>query len=438
MNRDGIRTQSRAPSRRATKMVSIADRRCGDGHARLRTFRLRQGRIPTGASRSTGQFGNRCEAQHEFLIREIVVAKAGGIKGFPRSVYTNGVAMRLLKTHVVSHASGDRKLALYHGDLSAIPSEESVDLLIVSAFPDDYQPTPYSLIGALDRRGISVDWLSRNKEVDLRGNFSSWISGDLSMKFPAAGFKRLLCFESKPHGLPTEQVVKMFQALMPFTFGDQPIRSIALPILASGDQRIDPKTMLKAIFEAVIHWLGAGIPIQEVKLVIQDANSAERLSVAFEFLSKQLNTSNGRAISTRLDEFTRHELFVSYAHADIDDVEVLLGKIASARPSLKVFRDKYEIKVGQSWQDEIDRAIELSQRVLAIYSPAYLKSTMCKEEFNLARIRHRASITPIIFPVLLRSVDLPLYMKSIQFFDCRDASAALLEAAANEIAISIS
>jgi hypothetical protein len=62
----------------------------------------------------------------------------------------------LLATHVVRHTAGDKYIKLYQGDLAAIPKNEAVDLLIVSAFPDDYVPTPTSLIGALYRRGISV------------------------------------------------------------------------------------------------------------------------------------------------------------------------------------------------------------------------------------------------------------------------------------------
>ena len=55
--------------------------------------------------------------------------------------------MRLLDDITIYHAKEEKHLVLFQGDLTDVPSEYSFDVLVVSAFPDDYTPTPSSLIG---------------------------------------------------------------------------------------------------------------------------------------------------------------------------------------------------------------------------------------------------------------------------------------------------
>jgi len=329
--------------------------------------------------------------------------------------------MRLLATHSVQSRDGSASLCLYHGDLSAIPPDEAVDVLVVSAFPDDYVPTSTSLIGALHRRGISVADLSRDKEADLRGAFSSWISRDIVATFPDAGFRRILCFESSSLAAPPETVGDVFRALMPFLLGDPPILSIAMPVLSSGHQGFDPEVMLGAIFNAATHWLVAGLPIQVIKIVVQDAVQAERLGRTFTRLSSSPAAPQSCKPDGTSDGKRAYDLFVSYSHDDASEVDGLIGLLRSAKPGLRVFCDKLVLNVGESWQGELDHALESAATVVPIYSPAYLRSKMCIEEFNMARLRHRESPTPILKPIYLRTAPLPLYMRSLQYIDCREA-----------------
>jgi hypothetical protein len=339
--------------------------------------------------------------------------------------------MRLLATHQISHPSGNKYLRLYHGDLSRIPASEAVDVLVVSAFPSDYQPTRSSLIGALSSRGVSVSELSQDKEVDLRAAFSSWLSRDLSHTFPAVGFRRILCFESARHGAPPEAVGDIFRAIMPFVLAEPPIRSIAMPILAAGDQGHDPAVMLRAIFDASTHWLAAGLPLDVIKLVIFDAASVSGLRKVFVSSSRDQAALAQPTSGRRTDEDARYRFFVSYAHEDVSDVDMLVAALKAAKPEPRIFQDKLEIKVGQSWQDEMDRALASCRNVVVVYFPSYLASKVCMEEFNLARIRHRDS--PVLLPILLRSTPLPLYMQSVEYIDCREADRIRLAAAAQQL-----
>jgi hypothetical protein len=112
-------------------------------------------------------------------------------------------------------------------------TKHAVDALVVSAFPNDYSPTESSLIGALHSRGINVGNLAAETEIDLRENFSCWLSKEIVTEVPGISFKRILCFEPIERDKAPDLVRGIFQALAPFTFSDPNIRSIALPVVAA-------------------------------------------------------------------------------------------------------------------------------------------------------------------------------------------------------------
>src|SRR5262249_27354150 len=74
-----------------------------------------------------------------------------------------------LATWRIDRGGAPQTIELLEGDLTAIPPEHAVDIVVVSAFPNDYSPVAGTVIGAFARRGISVERLAAAKEVDLRG-----------------------------------------------------------------------------------------------------------------------------------------------------------------------------------------------------------------------------------------------------------------------------
>ena len=73
-----------------------------------------------------------------------------------------------------------------------------------------------------------------------------------------------------------------------------------------------------------------------------------------------------------------------------------------------------------AWQPEIFENLDRCRKVVAMFSPQYLKSKMCKEEFNIAWVRGRKADEDILFPVYLYSADLPTYMTYRNYADCRE------------------
>lgn len=343
--------------------------------------------------------------------------------------------MRLIDRVVIPRAEGgDGAIELLVGDLSAIPPEHEVDVLVVSAFPHSYAPAKGTLIAALDRRGVRVDDLARNKEIDMREVSSCWLSRRVGRA--DLGFSRILCFEPDyDWAMGAASVVgDAFRSLVPFTEGEPWIRSAAMPILASGNQEQSPFEMLPAMLDASAHWLSAGLRLDSIKIVIYEARPQPyiaKLAAVF----KEFRSRLGRLISqteTVEDTYDSYDVFVSYAHKDETYARTLVDRLTELKPDLRVFIDRLELDTGSVWQQRIYEALEASRRVLCLYSPDYLTSLVCMEEYNIARLLHRER-DGLLLPAYLRSTDLPAYMRLVQYVDVREGDPAKLESLAHTI-----
>jgi len=336
--------------------------------------------------------------------------------------------MRLLDSLSVEQGTNTRHVELYYGDLSRIPQEEAVDLLVLSAFPNDYVPTQGSMIGALHREGLSVHELAQRKAVDLRNAFSCWLSSDIGPLYGRFGFRRLLCFEPLVRGTPEEVVGEIFQSLMPFAHGEPPMATVAMPLVASGDQGVAVSAMLPPLLEAATRWLALGLPIDRLKIVERSQSKASELARGFA----EFKSSLSPCLLDSPKDFSYH-IFISYSHRNRGAVDYMVSELKRCKPDVRVFLDRQDIDTGHSWQQTIFEVLDDCHTVVAVYSPPYLQSKVCKEEFNIALFRHRESRRGVLLPVYLFSAQLPTYMKLVQFLDCREGDRAKLAAACQDI-----
>jgi hypothetical protein len=137
---------------------------------------------------------------------------------------------------------GYRTVELYCGDLMTL--DRGVDVLAVSSFWHDYTPSPNSLIGALDRNGISVLQLSETCEYDFRDSLGCWIA-----KVPnQSKFARIACVDITGGHLEIAEVIEnLFVALSILEMKGINTRNLALPVLGAGMQELDPQEMITAL-----------------------------------------------------------------------------------------------------------------------------------------------------------------------------------------------
>ena len=196
--------------------------------------------------------------------------------------------MQLLSQINIPQKAGDATIQLLQGDLTAIPKEHAVDILAISAYPNNYEVVDNAtLMAALYAKGIIVADLAKDKEGDLLGNLNCWLSKPLPPEQQKQfNFKKILCFEPPPGSEREKLVANIFRCINNFAF-DKQNNIIALPVLASGNQKVPMEIMLPAILDAAIFWLESGLPLSCIKLVLRSESQVAAALPIFTLAKEQ-------------------------------------------------------------------------------------------------------------------------------------------------------
>jgi hypothetical protein len=309
-------------------------------------------------------------------------------------------------TRLHSYAGEERLLELCVGDITH--TDAPVDLLCLSAFPNDYAPTPTSVVGALDGRGISVGALAAQREGRNLLNRHCWISSRLDHDI-----RRLLCFEhlqsaqlaTVPQGAPA-LVGDVFRAISEHVLAEQPVEGgtreplacVRIPALSTGDQGGSRRDMLAALLrQGYIHLRGA-LPVRRLQVVLHPgtADLLPLLVHAGEIL--QALQLEGAALEA--PEQPVHQLFISYLHRERDRAEPIWRAIKALRPNLSLFIDAEQLTPGHFWKMELMKGLVSSARALCIITDGYPESAECMDEFHASMSLHLARVgRPFLLPL---------------------------------------
>jgi hypothetical protein len=336
--------------------------------------------------------------------------------------------VELLDSLTINKGEEERSLELWYGDLTQIPPNEAVDVLVVSAFPNDYSPMPRTLIGNLSEMGISVKELSKDKLFDLRDSCSCWLSKKIESSNPSINFNHILCFEPFTLGSPPDVVGDIFRSLVPFIIGEMQVTQVAMPLVSTGNAGASIIDMVDALFNAAVHNMEAGLPLKRLKIVERSKEKAAEIKGAFAILKKQYH---------RTIEFQKHkpeyDLFISYSHENTNEANNLIDYLKMLIPDVRIFIDREGLVPGLAWQDKLFRSIDNSRKVVVLYSPHYVKSKMCQEEFNFSSLLNSRTGEKTLFPILLYDTDLLPQMSRWQYIDCRIADKDKMHDACNQL-----
>jgi Domain of unknown function (DUF4145) len=215
---------------------------------------------------------------------------------------------------------GYRTFELYHGDITKL--DFKVDVLAISAFSKDYDPDEKSVIGALWRNcQIDVQALSERREIDLVDTFGCWVA----KAKPNTQFERIVCAEVIGRELEISAVIEnLFVMLSILEMKGVKIQTLALPVLASGNQQQDPAVIIKELLDNSLKYMNHSLCMKRILFVEKKDERARQLDEAmneelgrvgvvlpkrelFEGLRKEVlkNIGNAKALA----QTKKHELF---------------------------------------------------------------------------------------------------------------------------------
>jgi hypothetical protein len=400
--------------------------------------------------------------------------------------------MELLSQLTIPRPEGDASIQLLYGDLSAIPPGLAVDILAVSAFRGNYSPVHDTLIGALDRAGLSVADLALHKDVDLLNQLSCWLSKPLSPAQQARfNVKKILCFEPARTATDAEtEVQNLFRGINTFAIDDDH-NDIAMPVLATGNQQFPLEIMLPLLLDTAIFWLENGLPLTSLKFALFRPDQLEKGRPIFENAKKQyelkaraeagqisasqslseITLMNKAAsvecplpklayalqekaqaelddslelfdgdIDTRGDIFappppvSEYDYFISYSHRYMAPVQEFVKALQAHNPQLRIFYDRDSIPTGGLWIKMISDAIQNSKNVVCILTPEYSQSPVCWDEFQCAKAKEYRTKQPVIKTInFCNDVNLPLMLSIYSYIDCTEADLDKLKNAVAQV-----
>ena len=82
---------------------------------------------------------------------------------------------------------------------------------------------------------------------------------------------------------------------------------------------------------------------------------------------------------------------------------------------------------------QIAEVIDSALCVVALYTPSYWASVLCKDELTAAYVRQLKQQQRLLFPIYYMSAQFPSYFEGLQYADCREADLKMVTGKCREI-----
>ena len=280
--------------------------------------------------------------------------------------------MHTLWEYDFDYEGKQKKIRIQIGDICS--SEEDFDVLVCSAFKNDYIPTPTSLIGSLlFQKQISVDQLAEDPEIDLK-EYGCWLSRPISDNFHRIACVELIDWHNYEAVTPESKFLKRAFSTFRFLLEQAnlkgiPLQSVALPILGTGDQHIEECFIIPPLIQQCLSILKS---IPELDTITFFERREYTVINIIDHLNKAL--------------FTKHEsgldVFISYSSKQSDVAQEVFDYIT--RSGYSCWMAPNSIPTGSNYQEEIPAALNQISSLVLLLTPDATKSRWVQKEVGTA------------------------------------------------------
>ena len=191
-----------------------------------------------------------------------------------------------------------------------------------------------------------------------------------------------------------------------FSFGER---------LAVEEQSVSDPQGMGFVYDKVAAFIASDFRDLDALIGPQKAAARARESVTTAKPPKQAQT----------DDYL-FDIFVSYDTSMSEWVLEFIDRLKThlttmRREPPRIFIDLQELRVGDVWPEKLGESLLRSKVMLAFVTPRYVASTYAIHEFRAFSERSRLTKKSLLFPVLLRSAEVPDFIRDVLWFDLRES-----------------
>lgn len=108
-------------------------------------------------------------------------------------------------------------------------------------------------------------------------------------------------------------------------------------------------------------------------------------------------------------------VFISYSSKDKEFVDKLAIRLVKDR--IKVWVDRWEINVGDSLIDKIQKGLTDSSFLIVVLSKHSVESEWCRRELNSGLIREIENKRVVILPIVVDDCERPMFLREKKYAD---------------------